>query len=192
MAGAGIWQTIPLNRSNIVQEDLVEYPISLDRFRVHDAFQTLLPGTPLTDDLGLSTNTFGTDSPTLDTEDHKAAGAVNNFGRAQVVIPPEYVAGQSITLRVNAGMVTTVSDTTATLDVEAYRKAAPSVDICATAAQSMNDLAAADLDFVITPTNVVVGDTIDIRLTTAINDGATGTAVIGRINSAKLLLDIKG
>lgn len=192
MAGAGIWDTIPLNRSNLVQQDLVVYPIPFEGLRVHDAFATLLPATPATDDLGLINNTFLTTAPTVETEDLKAAGATDKFARFQFEVPAEYVAGQTITLRVNAGMKTTISDTTATLDVECVRTAAPSTDINATVAEDMNNLTAADLDFTITPTNVVVGDILDVRLTVAINDGATGTAVIGQINTIEMLLDIKG
>lgn len=192
MAGAGLWQTLPLNRSNIVQEDLVVYPVTFNRLKVHDAFATDLPVTPATDDLGIVNNTYGTTSPTVESEDLKTAGATNKFARFQFEVPPEYVAGQTITLRVNAGMKTTVADTSATLDAECFRTAAPSVDIVATAAQDMNNLTAADLDFTITPTNVVVGDILDIRLTAAVNDGASGTAVIAQINSIEMLLDIKG
>ncbi|MGV3721987.1 MAG: hypothetical protein ACO1SX_13830, partial [Actinomycetota bacterium] len=114
------------------------------------------------------------------------------YARFQFAVPEHYVAGQAITLRVNAGMLTTVSDTSAALDAVCVRVAAPSTDICATAAQSMNSLTAADIDFTITPTNVVVGDILDVRLSVAIVDGATGTAVIGKINTVALLMATKG
>lgn len=192
MAGASTWSIVPLSRANLSQEDLVEYPIPLDNLRVHDAFQTLLPGTPLADDLGLDTRTYGTNTPVVKTEDLKSAGATTNYARFRYVVPPEYVAGQSITLRLNAGMVTTVADTTAFVDAEAYREAAPAVDVCATAQQSINSLVAADKDFVITPTDVVVGDVLDIRVATIVTDGGGGAAVIAQINSIKMLLDIKG
>ena len=179
-------------RAQLTQETLVAYPIVFSRMKVHDAFATDLPAAGATDDLGLVDNTFLTLSPTLETQDHQDAGAVTNFARFQVALPAEYVAGETITLRVNAGMVTNVADTTATLDVQAVKLGAPTADINATAAQDMNNLVAADLDFTITPTGLVPGDVLDIRLTTALNDAATGAEVIGQINSVDLLLDIKG
>lgn len=178
-------------RAQLSQEALIAYPVVFSRMKVHDAFATDVPAAGAADDLGLVNNTYGTTNPTLETQDHKTATA-SNFARFQFEVPPEYEAGETITLRVNAGMLTTISDGTATLDAECFRHAAPTVDISATAAQSINSLTAADIDFTITPTNVVVGDILDIRLTTAISDTATGTAVIGQINSVDVLMDIKG
>jgi len=183
---------VTLARAAIVQQDLQPYPITFDAYRVWDAPQTVIPGTPANDDLGLIDNTFGTAAPTIETGDLKAAGATSRKTRFQFAVPVEYVAGQTITLRANAGMKTTVADTSATLDVECVRQAAADTDICATAAQSINSLDAADKDFTITPTDVVPGDILDVVLTVAVNDGATGTAVIGQINTVELLLDIKG
>ena len=37
-------------------------------------------------------------------------------------VPPEYVAGQTITLRANAGMKTTVADGSAAIDFEVVRQ----------------------------------------------------------------------
>lgn len=180
-------------RSSIVQEDAVVYPIPIgSQFVVWDAPSTFQPATPANDDLGVIDNTFATGAPSLETGDLKAAGATSRKTRFQFPVPSEYTPGETITLRVNAGMKTTISDTTATLDAECVRQAAPSVDIVGTAAQSINSLTNADKDFTITPTNVVVGDVLDVVLTVAVNDGATGTAVIGKIYSVDLLLDIKG
>lgn len=97
-------------------------------------------------------------------------------------VPQNYVAGAPITLRLNAGMKTTVSDISATIDAEVYRAAAPTVDICATAATTINSLTAANKDFTITPTNVVPGEMLICVVTIAIVDSATGTAVIGKWN----------
>jgi hypothetical protein len=152
----------------------------------------VLPAAAAGDDLGVYDNTFLTAAPTVETGDLKAAGAKTLKARFQWAVPPEYVSGQTLTLRVNAGMKTTVADTTATLDAEVARQAAPAVDLCATNAQSINDLVAANKDFVITPNNVVPGDVLDVVLTVAVNDAAGATAVIGRINNIAILADIKG
>jgi hypothetical protein len=178
-------------RTSFTQDNLAPYPIDLTLGRVHDAVQTPLPASAANDDLAVIAGTFGTDAVGLQTIDFKAANTTA-YARFRVAVPVEYVAGETITLRINGGMVTTVSDGTCTVDAQVYRAAAPTVDICATAAQTINSLTAGNDDFTLTPTNVVPGDILDIRLAIAGADTATGTAVIGRINSATLLLDIKG
>ncbi len=185
------------NKSDILNlAELQSFPIPLTDFRVWDAMQTLLPGTPSSDDLGLVGGTFGTATPSVRSEDLKAAGATNKRARFLVQIPWEYVAGESISLRFKAGMITTVAGTSATLDCEAYKLQddpddAIGSDLVSTAAQSMNSLTFADLDFVITPTTLSPGDILDVRLTAAVNDGASATAVIAGITSAKLLADVR-
>lgn len=178
-------------RAVLTQDDLAPYALPLVNAKVWDAPQTAIPGTPANDDLGLIYNTLGTASPSIESGDAKAA-TVTRYTYLQWAVPKEYQAGQTITLRLNAGMKTTVSDTSATIDAQVYRQAAPTVDICATAAQSINSLTAADKDFTITPTDVVPGDLLEIRLAIAIVDGATGTAVIGKLYRATVLADIKG
>jgi hypothetical protein len=181
--------TVP--RTNLTQEDLVAYPLPLDAFRTHDALQTVLPGTASADDLGLSTGTLGTSSPVLQTVDFGGT-TTTAYGRIRFAVPAEYVAGQTITLRLNAGMLTTISDGTATIDAQVYRAAAPTVDVCATAATTINSLTASNKDFTITPTNVVPGDILDIRVAIAGSDTGDAGVMRGQIYSADLLLDIKG
>lgn len=176
--------------------ELQAFPIPLTDFRVWDAMQTLLPGTPATDDLGLVGGTFGTATPSVRTEDLKAAGATNKYARFLVQLPWEYVAGETVKLRFKAGMITTVANTTATLDCEAYKLQddpddAIGSDLVTTSATTMNSTTFADIDFTITPTSLSPGDILDVRITVAINDGATATAVIGGITSAKLLCDAR-
>jgi len=183
------------SRSDLTLESNVAMTLRLADARVWDDVRQLLPATAAADDLAIVTGTLGTDFPTVQTGDLKAAGATTRYLALLVPIPHEYVAGESITLRLHAGMDTTVSDGTATIDAEAYLsdgEGAAATDLVATAAQSINSLTLADLDFTITPTGVSGGDELLIRVAIAINDAATGTAVIGKITSAKLLLDMKG
>lgn len=182
-------------RSNLELESLAEYPIPFVGWRVWDALHTNLPGTPATDDLGLVGGTFGTDGPTLQTEDLKAAGATNKYARVVLTLPPEYSEATNVRLRFTAGMLTTIADTSATIDVEAYKlDEAGSVgsDLVTTAAQSINSLTLADKDFVLTASGLAAGDQIDVRVTVAISDSATATEVKGVIASAILLCDIRG
>lgn len=157
------------------------FPIPQESLRVWDAIATLPVTSGANDDLALVYNTLGTAAPSVESGDSKAASTTRRIGFT-FRVPPQYTAGDTVTLRLNAGMKTTVSDGTATIDAEVYRMAAPTVDVCATNAQSINSLTAANKDFTITPTNVVPGDVLDVRITIAIVDSATVTAVIGKWN----------
>ena len=189
--------TPAIAKANILAlAELQPFPIPLTDFRVWDAMQTVLPGTPATDDLGLVGGTFGTATPSLRTEDLKAAGATNKRARVLVQLPWDYQAGQSVTLRFKAGMITTVADTTATLDCEAFKLQddpddAIGSDLVSTAATTMNSLTFANIDFVVTPTGLSPGDILDVRITCAVNDAAGATAVIAGVTSAKLLCDVR-
>lgn len=189
--------TPAVSKANILSlAELQPFPIPLTDFRVFDALQTALPGTPATDDLGLVGGTFGTATPSLRTEDLKTAGATNNRARVLVQLPWDYVAGQSVTLRFKSGMITTVADTSATLDCEVYKLQddpddAIGSDLVATSATTINSLVFANIDFALTATALSPGDVLDVRITTAVTDGASGTAVIAGISSAKLLCDVR-
>lgn len=187
---------IPNNfvQRNDLKLESKSYPLPLLDSRVWDAPMSLLPTTSANDDLGVSVGTWATSAPTVQTSDLKAAGSTTRYSRHQFVLPPEYVAGESVVLRINAGMVTTVADTACTVDAVVYENtgAAISSDLCATAAQSMNSLTAADKDFTITATSLGPGDLLDIRLAVLVNDAATGTAVIAKLNSVSLVLSVRG
>lgn len=180
-----------VTRSWLAQDALAPLAIPLTELRVWDALGTLLPGTAANDDLAIITGTFGTDAARVRTSDAKAS-SVTQRGRVLIPLPPDYDAGETLTLRVRAGMITTVADTSATVDVECYVEDADGAvgsDICATAAQSINSTDKANKDFTITPTGLAPGDVLDVRLTVAIVDSATGTAVIGEISRLALLYD---
>ena len=187
----------PIAKASLLSLALLQpFPIPLTDFRVWDAMQTVLPGTPASDDLGLVGGTFGSATPSLRTQDLKAAGASNNRARVLVQLPWEYVAGQAVRLRFKAGMITTVAGTSATLDCEAFKQQgdpddAIGSDLVSTSSQTINSLVFADIDFVLTPTSLSPGDILDVRITTAVNDGASATAVIAGITSAKLLCDVR-
>ena len=184
-----------LSKASLDQESLSPFTIPLTSFRVWDAIATNLPATPATDDLGLLGNTFATGSPTIETGDLKAAGATTRYARVLIPMPMEYDAASDVVLRIHAGMKTTVSDTTATIDVQAYRsdeEAGIGSDLCNTAATTINSLTLSDKDFTITAGSLSAGDLLDVRIAIAINDGASGTAVIGQIGSVKLLCDTRG
>lgn len=178
------------------QTDNVTYPIPWGDWRKDgSSYATDLPGTSSGTDLGLYSGTFGTSQPSIRTYDVKAAGALSLKARAAVALPDRYVAGQTVTISLNAGMVTTVADTTCTVLVEAYRIGKDDSigsQICPTGALSMNTLGSATKSFTITAATLNPGDVLDVRITIAVNDAATATSVIAAIFGADLVCDIQG
>lgn len=180
-------------RSALGQDDLQPYPILAEDWWIFDsATHAFLAATPASaDDLSFIQGTVGTAEPVLKAADFGGTSTTQK-ARIRVTVPPEYVAGETVTLRANAGMLTTVSHQTCTIDFSVYRAAAPTVDICATNATSINSLTAADTDFTITPTAIVPGDVLDILMTVAGTDDTDAGVMIPVVNSVTLLLDIKG
>jgi hypothetical protein len=185
-----------ITRSKMAQRVLAKLNIPLTDFRVWDALATNLPGTSATDDLALITGaTFGTNAPYIGTSDLKAAGATTRRAGIFLWLPEDYEATETVNIRCVAGMITTIADVTATIDVEAYRidedGTLGAADLVTTAATTINNLTAANKDFVVTATDLVAGDGLMVRVTMAINDGATLTAVIGAMWSFKVLADLR-
>jgi len=182
------------DRTHLEQEAAAKYPIPWEAWRVHDAYQTAL-GTAATDDLGLIGGTFGTGVPSIQASDAKAT-TVTQRARAVLSLPPEYVTGQPVSIMFHAGMNTTISDGTATIDVEAYLSdkegLVDGADKVSTSATTINSLTLADKTFSLSAGLLSPGDVLDVRVTIAITDSATGTAVIGWIGAAYLLCDIRG
>ena len=176
------------NLLGVTQEALREYRLSLHDLRIWDNLAASLPTTAAADDLGIIPGTFGTNAVVVRTSDAKAT-TVTQYARYRWPVPYTYDDGETFRIRVNAGMNTTISDGTATIDLEVYRNAAPSTDICSTAAQDINNITAADKDFAITATDIVRGDVLDIRIAIAITDAATGTAVIGELKEWSVVAD---
>lgn len=192
-----VWSKVTplIPRSSLQQNSYDDYLIRMTDWRVWDAFHTVLPGTSANDDLALIGGTFATASPSIQTYDLKAAGAQTLYARILGRLSPEYVAGQAVMIRAHAGMLTTVADTTATIDFQVYQsdeEAGISADLCQTAAQSINSLTLADKDFTIDPSVLSPGNALDIRMALAINDGATATAVIGIVGAVKLRYHTRG
>lgn len=183
-------------RTYLVQENEAEHNIDFVLWRKWDDFAALLPAASSSDDLGLYTGTWGTDVPYIATDDLKNAGATNKRAGFKVQLPPWYVAGETVKLRFMAGMKTTVASSSATIDAEAYLTdefgLVSGSDLVTTAATTINSTTQANKEFLLTSTSLTPGDEIYVRVTVAVNDSGTGTAVIGKIGKASLLLDIKG
>lgn len=183
-------------RTSILKQDaLAMFPVKFTDLRVWDAFQTNLPGTAATDDLALVGGTFATSPPTISAGDCKALGATSRYARFMVELPECYEAGETVIISLSAGMVTTVASVSCTVDVECYeidKIGGIGSDLCTTSATTINSLVFAAKAFTITPSGLTAGDVLDVRITIAVNDGATGTAVTPTIAGIDLLCDIKG
>ena len=183
-------------RTTILKQDaLAIFPVNMMDLRVWDAIQTVLPGTPATDDLGLIGTTFGSTAPRVTAGDCKALGATTRYARFMVRLPECYEAGETVTISLSAGMATTVASVSCTVDIEAYeidKIGGIGSDLCTTAATTINSLTFADKAFTITPTTLSAGDVLDVRIAIAVNDAATATAVTPTIAGIDLLCDIKG
>lgn len=147
--------------------------LNMDEWLIWDS-ATLAPltATANADDLGYTLGTRATDAPLLHAVNDDAETI--QYARQQVVVPSNYIAGQAISLAITVAEGA-VADTDAGIDCDVYRQAAPTVDINSTALQSVLG-AAGTKTFVLTPTNVVPGETLDIRIFLDIDDNAGATA----------------
>lgn len=183
-------------RSTILKQDANKrFPVKFTDFRTWDAAATNLPGTASSDDLGLVTGTWGTNPLRITAGDCKALGATNRRAIVEVCLPECYDAAETVTFILSAGMLTTVADTTCTVDLEVYKRdkiGGIGSDLCATSATTINSLTFADKTFTITATSLAPGDVLDVRMTIACNDAATATAVTPCIAGFDLVCDIKG
>lgn len=185
-----------IGRTYLTQNSTQKYMLDFERWRVWNAYASSLPAAGTADDLGLYAGAWATGAPYIATQDLKAAGATTEYARITFCLPPEYVAGQTVTIRAAAGMITTVADTTATIDFECYKSDNDSTigggDLVTTSATTINSTTFANKDFTVTATALSPGDVLDIRMAIAVNDAATVTAVIGAAAAVWMLLDIKG
>lgn len=181
-------------RSKLAQDQLAKFPISPTGFRVWDDFNSLI-GTAATDDLGITSTTYGTNGPVITAGDIMGA-TVTRYARALVAMPLEYDDAETVLIRIHAGMLTTIADTSCTVDVEIFESGKDgtnnNTDLVATAAKSINFLGFQDYDFTVTATDLVPGDILDMRLTVAGQDDNGVTAVTPTLGEVALVCDIKG
>lgn len=162
--------------------------LDLSTFKVHDAYGTAAVTTAANDDLGHTIAVIGTSAALLTSGNVSNASTVSTGGRLaanEFRVPMSYKAGNAFTIRFDWTR-TDAAAVALTVDLFVYRKAAPTVDICATAAQSINAAASGTADFTITPTDLVPGETVYYKLT-VINDDTAGGGSVGNIVGVKLV-----
>lgn len=181
-------------RVSLLQESLAKYPISLAACYVWDSGQPL-PVAGASDDLGIYVQAFATGTPIISTGDVKNTSGTR-YARNVVSLPIEYVAGQTVTFRFSAGMLTTVASASCVIDFEAYlldrNGAVSGSDLVTTSATTINSLTFGDKDFQLTATALNPGDQLDIRVTVTWVDVATATVVKASVGSFELLCDVRG
>jgi hypothetical protein len=148
-------------------------------------------------ELSIVRGSVGTNAISLQTEDLQKKAAQTRVARFSVTLPPTYVAGQTLKIRVKGGMITTIADGSCTADVNCYlndEDNTVSADLCTTTATSINALIATptETDFTITATTLSPGDVLDVQVSVICTDTATATAVIGCISKVALLCDTQG
>ncbi len=188
-----------IERTKLATEALTVFPQDILNLRVWDAVGSLLPTAGASDDLGLITGTWATGPTQVQTGDLKSvAGPTTRRCGTILRVPENYVAGGGLQIRCRAGMKTTVADTTATIDVEAYEilsdgtLSGSPTDLVQTSATTINSLTYADKSFILDPTDLAPGDRLAVRFSIAIADAAGVTAVIGVLHSYAIACDIKG
>lgn len=181
---------------------VAEMTVGLDfnAFRVFDDPNALLPSAGATDDLGLVLGTPGTNAPSLQTEDLKAEAGNPTLNKAlfQFPMPAQYLAGSTVSVVFSAGMITTIADDAATLDLECWvpdyanADGTVSTDLVAEAAQDMNSTTFANLSFTVdddlTGHVLAAGSVVQCIVTTSVSDAATGTAVIAAVRAASVAI----
>jgi hypothetical protein len=173
------------------------YTIPITSCRVWDSMALLLgatAGSPSADDMGIITGVPGTAVPTLNSIDWKGTSPTEKCA-FEFPLPAEYDDAKTITLRVRAAMLTTVSDGTATIDAQCYasnRDGVASADLVSTAAQSMKTLTPANYDFVVTPTSRAAGDRLVFVLAFGGADTGAAGVMISEISEIELLVGVRG
>ncbi len=186
ISNAEIAAAAAIVRSKMAQEDLAVYNINLYSLRQADQAPMGITGTTGDHFYDIATN-----SPVL-FGNTPSSTTVTDISTFDFQLPPEYVDGETVTVRITA-QVSATSDTN-TLDLEAYEVTALSgavgSDINATTIKTMTSSAVA-YDFTITPTTLVAGDLLHF-LMTSVNQDADGSDGILSIHAIQVLCDIKG
>ena len=164
---------------------------------IYTAGQFLLElwGTPAENALMCVGGTHGTNAPSLQTPDFKNNSASVDYStRGELQLPWEYIAASSVTIRLHAGMLTTVASEACTVDLEVYKSDEDSTstgDLCATAATTINSLTFADVDFTITSSTLSPGDLLDVKITVSADDDDDLGVMKACIGSVQLLCDVR-
>lgn len=193
---SGATVTLPsgaIERDDLATETSAVYGIPINRIVSNAGAALTAAETAGTFDVTIGTNTYLANGEVTDNETEVSVAYT------QFVLPPEYVAASSVTIRLPCALIKTGSPTNngSTIDLEVYEQSdagAVGSDLVTTAAQTF---AALDTwytkDFVVTGTGLVAGDVINIKITSSVIDSEAGAGtIIFNLAPPKVLLSIKG
>jgi len=180
-------------RTQLTTEVGSPYPVNLGGLKTHATLVALgaAAGTPA-GDMGLTPGACGTNTP-LALGEAASGNSKSDAARFLFEVPKQYTAAAAITIRVRA-KVTVAATVSATIVPTAYRAdgaGGVSANLVTTAAQALTT-GFANYDFVVTPTAVVPGDTLDVLLTAACNDTGGTTGAVIQISAVTVLLNSQG
>lgn len=184
-----------LSRANVLAlAELQAFNVPWTWWRTFDAMGTNLPGAAANDDLGFLGGTHGTNHPTLQAGDVGGTSSTR-YARAAILLPWEYVSGQSVTLRFYAACQTSAPDMTCTLDIAAHATDGDytvGADLASAAvANNIQSTVFANVDFTITPTALSPGDELDVLLSIVYNDAGNLDVMIPTVGKVQLLCDVR-
>lgn len=117
-----------------------------------------------------------------------------SVGWFEFQLPPEYVAGGGVSIQAGVDVVGAGALGTCTIDFEARLQnaitGAVGADLVTTAATAISKTEALKT-FTVTPTGLVPGDVLVIKMTTSV-DNTDSTAIQAQISALNVLCDIKG
>lgn len=170
------------------------FPIPLTAGKVWDAVASNLPGTAANDDLAIVTGTWGTDAPTVQAGD-VGASASTRYGVWEVPVPQNYRDGGTFIIRLRGGMLTTVADTSCTVDLEVYKAdndGAVGSDLCQTSSATINSTTFANVDFTIDASAIDPGDRLFARVAIAYSDTGDAGVMIPEISNMQVRCSTRG
>jgi len=128
--------------------------------------------------------------------DNETEVSVTHF---QFVLPVEYVAGGDISISLRCALIKTAAavNNGSTVDVAVYKQADGAVGSDLSTTTSAATFAADDTwytkTFVITPTGLTAGMTLNVEITTSVVDSEAGGGTLRfNMDPPKVLLDVKG
>lgn len=117
-----------------------------------------------------------------------------SVGWFEFELPQNYVAGGGVTIRAGVDVTGAGALGTCTIDFSAYLQngltGAVGADLVSTAATAISKTEA-NKDFTVTPTGLVAGDLLVIKMTTSV-DNTDSTAIQAQISRLEVLCDVKG
>jgi len=174
------WRIASDSRAEAEAFGAVQVAIPFELFRVHDAYNVPLPVVAADDDdLELLTPAIGTDATAISATVSNAS--VTKEAIVSAIVPANYRAGSPISI-VIPWTRPDAATTSASLDLTAWRQAAPTVDVNSTALVDINAAASGTATFVLTPTDIVPNEIILLNLLVAIVDGTTSLQTLTKVS----------